>query len=103
MTGDYAYDVGHDSMEWEMVATTRAGAGHWREWREDGGYGIPIGYGNATFLRIGTCPIIDDEKAIEEIVLDKSFQAPQRVRTDGNEPLGPMDGNLLPLELETSK
>ena len=106
MTGDYDNNVGHDSMEWEMVVTTRAGAGHWREWREDGGYGTPIGYANAAFVRIGTCDsIIDtaDVKAIEEIVLDKSLQAPQRVKTDGIEPLGPMDGDLLPLELETSK
>ena len=111
MTGDYDHDIGHDSMEWEMVVTTKGGTGHWREWREDGGYGNnPIGanfgYANAVFIRIGTCDSIDedaDEDAIEEIVLDKSLQAPQRVRTDGKKPSGPMDGDLLPLELETSK
>ena len=34
----------------------RSGAGHWFEWREDGGFGITIGFGNAQWQRTGNCP-----------------------------------------------
>ena len=54
MHGDYAQDVGHDGMDWDIV-TARAGSGHWKEWRENGGFGITIGFGNAQFRRVGRC------------------------------------------------
>jgi len=46
MHGDYAKDVGHDGMEWSIV-TNKAGSGHWFEWRENGGFGITIGFANS--------------------------------------------------------
>jgi hypothetical protein len=55
MHGDYAQDVGHDGMMW-TIDTSRSGSGHWTEWRENGGFGNTIGFANATFQRIGTCP-----------------------------------------------
>ncbi len=57
MHGDYAANVGHDGMEWEIVTSSykNEGAGHWKEWREDPGYGRTIGFGNAKFTRVGYC------------------------------------------------
>jgi hypothetical protein len=61
MTGDYAGDVngnavGHDGMEWQLVTAEKAeGFGHWKEWRENGGTGTTIGFGNTKFSRVGTC------------------------------------------------
>ncbi|MCU7935132.1 MAG: hypothetical protein KZQ99_09655 [Candidatus Thiodiazotropha sp. (ex Dulcina madagascariensis)] len=57
MHGDYAADVGHDGMEWEIVTNSykNEGAGHWKEWRENGGFGMTIGFGNAKFTRVGNC------------------------------------------------
>jgi hypothetical protein len=56
MHGDYAKDVGHDGMEWS-IASAKTGAGHWFEWREDGGFGITIGFANAEWQRVGSCPV----------------------------------------------
>lgn len=57
MHGDYAADVGHDGMEWELVTMSYKdeGAGHWKEWREDGSFGNTIGWGNAKLTRVGSC------------------------------------------------
>jgi hypothetical protein len=55
MHGDYDKDNGHDGFQWE-INTARTGAGHWFEWREDGGFGITIGFANAVFQRNGQCP-----------------------------------------------
>lgn len=61
MHGDYAKDVGHDGMEWEIVTSSykNEGAGHWKEWRENGSYGNTIGFGNAKFTRVGSCLNVD--------------------------------------------
>jgi len=56
MHGDYARDIGHDGMAWE-IATNKSGSGHWFEWRENGGYGITIGFANAQWQRTGSCPV----------------------------------------------
>ena len=57
MHGDYAADVGHDGMEWEIVTNSykNEGTGHWKEWREDRRFGRTIGWGNAKFTRVGKC------------------------------------------------
>ena len=64
MHGDYARDVGHDGMEWEIVTNSpkNEGAGHWKEWRENGAFGRTIGFGNAKYSRVGKCRFnrIDD-------------------------------------------
>ncbi|MGA1823586.1 MAG: hypothetical protein ACMUIP_02905 [bacterium] len=66
MYGDYARDVGHDGMIWDIVTSSRSneGAGHWWEWREDGKYGRVIGFGNAKLIRRGKCEC-DEDKAMD--------------------------------------
>jgi hypothetical protein len=72
MHGDYQMpygvtDVGHDSMEWEIVTVSpkNEGAGHWREWAENGGFGNTIGFGNAKFKRVGKCRHSTAEQALK--------------------------------------
>ena len=57
MHGDYAKDVGHDGMQWEVttVSPRNEGYGHWKEWRENGKLGLTIGFANAKFTRVGKC------------------------------------------------
>ena len=55
MHGDYAANVGHDGMAWS-IDTSKAGSGHWFEWREDATYGNTIVFANAVLQRTGTCP-----------------------------------------------
>jgi hypothetical protein len=43
-------------MEWSIVSN-KTGAGHWFEWREDGGFGITIGFANAEWQRVRSCPV----------------------------------------------
>lgn len=67
MHGDYAEDVGHDGMEWQIVTSSpkSMGTGHWKEWREDGRFGNTIGFGNAKLQRVGRCEIDNPEEALE--------------------------------------
>lgn len=108
MTGDYAGDVngnavGHDGMEWQLVTAEKAaeGFGHWMEWRENGGMGTTIGFGNSKFKRLGVCtyhpPVGTDMATLERLLVDQSSKAPQRYRTDGKPALGPNDQYLVPL------
>jgi hypothetical protein len=109
MTGDYAGDtsgnaVGHDGMEWQLVTAEKAaeGFGHWKEWREDGGTGNAIGFGNAKFKRIGSCtfqpPGGVDYATLERLVIEESSKAPKRYRKDGKEALGPLDKEIVPIQ-----
>ncbi|MCE2029160.1 hypothetical protein [Sessilibacter corallicola] len=68
MHGDYAEDVGHDGFEWEIVTSSdkNAGAGHWKEWREDGKFGNTIGFANAHFQRVGRCEVKDPFEALDK-------------------------------------
>jgi hypothetical protein len=63
MHGDYADDVGHDSVMWNVVTSTpkNVGAGHWVEWREDGKLGRTIGFANALLTRVGRCSLTADQ------------------------------------------
>ncbi len=108
MTGDYAGDVngnavGHDGMEWQLVTTEKAaeGFGHWKEWRENGGNGTTIGFGNAKLRRIGACafqpPLGVDIKTLERLLVEESTKAPKRFRKDGSEAIGPIDREMAPL------
>lgn len=67
MYGDYAEDVGHDGMQWEIMTNskTNEGAGHWHEWRENGKFGNTIGWANARLERVGKCDIDTPEEALE--------------------------------------
>lgn len=59
MTGDYAADIGHDSMEFRHTESDQnhmgEGQGTWDEWREDGGFGKIIGWGNTRLRRNSKC------------------------------------------------
>lgn len=63
MYGDFQWpyattkDGGHDGMQLEIVTTSRSniGAGHWKEWIENGAYGITVGFANAMIRRVGKC------------------------------------------------
>jgi hypothetical protein len=61
--GDYANDVGHDAVKFNVVSSTprNVGAGHWVEWREDGKFGRTIGFANALLTRVGRCQMTLDE------------------------------------------
>lgn len=68
MHGDYAQDVGHDGMVWEVVTSSpkNEGYGHWKEWREDGKLGNTIGFVNAKLQRVGKCESISYEESVEK-------------------------------------
>lgn len=67
MHGDYAKDVGHDGMQWEVttVSPKNEGYGHWKEWREDGKLGLTIGFANAKLTRVGKCQTATHLEAID--------------------------------------
>jgi len=72
MHGDYANDVGHDSVMFNVVTSTprNIGAGHWVEWREDGKLGRTIGFANALLNRVGRCQITADEAKLLPLPVD---------------------------------
>lgn len=72
MHGDYAGDVGHDSIMWNVVSATprNIGAGHWVEWREDGKFGRTIGFANALLNRTGKCQTTFEETAYLPLPVD---------------------------------
>lgn len=80
MHGDYANDVGHDSMTWEITVASRAsdGHGHWVEWREDQRLGRTIGFVNAALQRVGKCNATTWEEALE---VNRDIK--QQVNADG--------------------
>lgn len=67
MHGDYAEDVGHDGITWEITTDSakNIGFGHWHEWREDGRVGRTIGFANARLERAGRCAYDRWEEAYE--------------------------------------
>jgi hypothetical protein len=82
MHGDFQWpygsgkEEGHDGMEWEIVSDSRdnAGAGHWKEWAEDGSFGFTFGFANAKLKRVGKCKydkVKDAIKASHELELPK--------------------------------
>ena len=72
MHGDYANDVGHDGITWEIVTASykNIGAGHWHEWRENGAYGNTIGFGNTQLARVGSCRLTLDEAKLIPLPFD---------------------------------
>lgn len=74
MHGDFAFpqpgvEGGHDSMQWEIVtASPRSeGAGHWKEWVEDGRLGWNIAFGNTKLARVGRCPWQTIDEALQAV------------------------------------
>ena len=72
MHGDYANDIGHDGIMWQVVTSTprNVGAGHWVEWREDGKLGNTIGFANALLTRVGRCQITLEDAKLLPVPLD---------------------------------
>lgn len=93
MHGDYAKDVGHDGMEFEIVTQSRENlaAGHWKEWREDGAYGNIIGFANATLTRAGKCEIVQPGGIA-------NINVPPRFLLDGKIAENPGDIGQVPLD-----
>lgn len=72
MHGDFQWppgnrDGGHDGMEWQLTTMSRRdeGFGHWKEWVEDGRYGMTIVFANAKLNRVGKCLHTTYEEAHE--------------------------------------
>lgn len=92
--GDYAKDVGHDGMQ-ISIDTANTASGHWKEWRENGAFGITIGFANATLQRIGKCRTV---AATQLPVLG----IPPRYLVTGAEAQGPAQANQRPVDLLAS-
>jgi len=101
MHGDFQWpfgnkDGGHDGMEWQLVTMSpggevgavpkgEIGTGHWKEWVENGGLGITIGWGNTLFRRIGRCPFQTFNEAIAVSAQQSlSTQRTQALATDAD-------------------
>ncbi|MBR9910437.1 MAG: hypothetical protein GYB33_08825 [Gammaproteobacteria bacterium] len=96
MTGDYANDVGHDHMTLFHTTNGRRDMAFkdWTEWRENGGYGRIIGWGNTRMVRDGRCPVaghVEDGRKVSTAEI-KRFEAeadqlskslPERLTTQG--------------------
>lgn len=68
MHGDYAANIGHDGMTWQLTTDSRGdeGFGHWHEWREDIKYGRTIGFANTKLRRVGNCRTANFDSALLE-------------------------------------
>ncbi len=89
--GDYADDVGHDGITFEIVTNNRENhsAGHWTEWRENGKFGNTVVFANASLQRIGKC---------KNNITDLTFSAiPPRLLLNGGEAVNPMQAGQEPL------
>lgn len=95
MHGDYADDIGHDGITFEIVTSDRRneGAGHWIEWREDGAAGNTVAVANAKLRRVGKC------KRGLDLIAPLPVIAP-RLRVDGGIAQFPMERGQAPLDLD---
>lgn len=92
MHGDYAKDVGHDGIKFEVVTNSprNIAAGHWFEWRENGAFGNTIGFTNTKLERIGYC------KPIQTTDLVNLYIAP-RLLVNGRIASYPSEPDQIPL------
>ncbi len=95
MHGDFQWpfgikDGGHDGMEWEILSgrPRNQGAGHWKEWVEDGKLGQTIGFGNARLERVGKCQFVSFSEALK-----KGFSLQQPFNEKGELLTNPMGIN----------
>ena len=110
MHGDYANNVGHDSMVIELFAGTTPkdeGAGQWTEWRETGFYGTTIGFGNTRLRRVSKCALPQgvnlakmSQEDIDKLSEELSRQVKPRMRRDGKPAESPNDPEQVPLPEE---
>lgn len=92
MHGDYAADVGHDGIMFEIDTSSRnnQGGGHWTEWRENGAYGNTIVFGNAKLNRVGRCNTLTPAAILK-------LQVAPRVLKNGFPATNPLDLDQLPI------
>lgn len=92
MHGDYAADVGHDGIMFEIDTNsyTEQGGGHWTEWRENGAFGRTIVFANAKLTRVGKCSSI----GVADV---PRLQIAPRVLRTGLPAQNPLDLNQLPI------
>jgi hypothetical protein len=111
MHGDYANNVGHDSMVIELFAGTSPqdeGAGQWTEWREAPGFfGDTIGFGNNRLRRAGRCQITTgadistmSPEEIDKLAAELSAKVRPRLRKDGKPAEFPVDPEQVRLPEE---
>lgn len=89
--GDYAKDVGHDGMQIDLD-TARSASGHWKEWRENGAFGLTIGFANTRLERVGTCRTFTPTEL-------PGINIPPRYSLSGREAQFPLERNQQPFEL----
>jgi hypothetical protein len=111
MHGDYANNVGHDSMVIELFAGTSPrdeGAGQWTEWREvPGFFGTTIGFVNTRLRRVGKCQqpgnadiAAMSQEDVDKLAADLSRKVKPRLRRDGKAAESPLDADQAPLPEE---
>jgi len=102
MHGDFQWpygniDGGHDGMEWELVTRSYVdeGAGHWKEWVEDGLFGITIGFGNTKLVRVGGCVVpanpdfnVIDPNANQALEMYRHIEVPRGENGEVVSPVG---------------
>jgi hypothetical protein len=106
MTGDYAQNVGHDGIEFDIagVSPTSLSTGHWKEWRENAGYGFIIGWANARLVRVARtrCPFVGTvgtaDTQLEELALEFSRNVPPRMLRGGGVAQEPTERGQLPVD-----
>lgn len=105
MHGDFQWpfgtkDGGHDGMEWEIVTTDKRneGAGHWKEWVEDGRHGTTIGFGNTKFTRVGSC-----YQTTADAALEYGQTLELKADLDGQVQTNPMGVKFMNDQMETFK
>ncbi len=92
MYGDYAKDIGHDGITFEIFSNSEA-SGHWHEWREDGKFGRTIGFANTKLRRVGSCWVLEPNDL-------SNLDIKPRLRKDGREVVGPLDKEQIPILLD---
>lgn len=92
MHGDYALNVGHDGIMFEIHTDSpnNEGGGHWTEWRENNAYGTTIVFANAKLERVGKCSTVTSADALK-------LQIPPRVLRSGLPAQNPLDRDQLPI------
>lgn len=98
MYGDYAKDVGHDGIQISLD-TARTASGHWKEWRENGAFGITIGFLNTTLQRIGTCKTFTPPTAGWGSFDWTALNIPPRFLLDGKVAQFPVEPKQRPLDV----
>jgi hypothetical protein len=110
MHGDYAQNVGHDGISFELVTDSTAdeGSGQWTEWREDASYGRTIGFLNTKLRRVGRCRFTTIDSLVASGDVNKatiraelqaiSQEIPERQLVNGDTAQNPLDQGQVQLD-----